>query len=65
MVIVISMAWEINREKCLRCGACVAVCPKLSLELKEKGIRHNKETCTLCGMCQKVCPAGAIKVEKC
>jgi ferredoxin len=58
------MEWEIDREKCLRCGACVSVCPVLALELEEKGIRHDEGKCTLCGICQKVCPAGAIKVEK-
>ena len=59
------MGWEISREKCLRCGACVSVCPKLSLELSERqGVMHDRETCILCGACQRVCPAGAIKVEK-
>jgi ferredoxin len=59
------MVWEINREKCLRCGACVSVCPELALELKEdSGITHNARKCTLCGICAKVCPISAIGVEK-
>jgi NAD-dependent dihydropyrimidine dehydrogenase PreA subunit len=58
------MAWEISREKCVRCGACVSVCPKLSLDLKEKGVEHDKGTCILCGICQRMCPAGAIKVDR-
>lgn len=58
------MSWNIDREKCLRCGACVAVCPVLALELDESGIKNDKDKCTLCSTCQKVCPVKAIKVEK-
>jgi len=58
------MGWTIDREKCLKCGACVGVCPVLSLELKENGIVNDKKKCTLCGICEKVCPVGAIKVKR-
>jgi len=58
------MAWNIDKEKCLRCGACVSVCPFLAVELKESGIVNDKEKCTLCGICAKICPVKAIKVEK-
>ncbi|UCD02953.1 MAG: 4Fe-4S binding protein [Candidatus Aenigmatarchaeota archaeon] len=58
------MAWDINRDKCLRCGACVSVCPELALDLKEGGIKNDAEKCTLCGICQKVCPPHAIEVKK-
>ncbi len=56
--------WEIDRKKCLRCGACVGVCPKLALDLKESGLRHDAEICIECGLCEKVCPVGAIMVKK-
>ncbi|MFQ6056789.1 MAG: DUF362 domain-containing protein [Methanosarcinales archaeon] len=55
--------WSIDKEKCIRCGGCVAVCPVGALELKEN-IIHDKEKCTLCGLCEKACPVNAIKVEK-
>jgi ferredoxin len=58
------MAWKIDRGKCLRCGACVSVCPELALELGEEGLKHDAKKCTLCGICMKICPAGAIEVEK-
>jgi len=61
---VIFMGWKIDKEKCLKCGACVGVCPFLALELKENGIVNDKKKCTLCGICEKVCPVGAIKVKK-
>jgi ferredoxin len=56
--------WEINNKKCLRCGACVSVCPKAALELTEHGIEHDDKLCNLCGICEKICPVGAIKVKR-
>ncbi len=56
--------WKINRELCMRCGACVGVCPFLALELTEHGIKRNAKKCTLCGLCERVCPVKAIKVRK-
>ncbi len=58
------MAWEITKERCLRCGACVSVCPVLALELRKSGILNDSGKCTLCPICEKVCPVGAIRVEK-
>jgi ferredoxin len=58
------MGWEIDRKKCLRCGACVSVCPELALELREDGLKRNPEKCTMCGICGKVCPAKAIEVKR-
>ncbi len=56
--------WKIKRELCMRCGACVGVCPFMALELSEHGIKRDPEKCTLCGLCAKACPAGAITVKK-
>jgi ferredoxin len=59
------MVWKISRNCCLKCGACVSVCPVLAIELKEsEGIINDRSKCTLCTKCSKVCPVGAIKVEK-
>jgi ferredoxin len=55
--------WEINRDKCLKCGGCVSVCPFSALEL-EKEIVWDKSKCTYCGICERVCPISAIKVKK-
>jgi len=58
------MSWQINNKKCLRCGACVGVCPVNALRLTEHGVEVDKEKCILCGTCVTVCPVKAIKVEK-
>jgi len=57
------MTWNINNNKCLRCGGCISVCPTAALELKDN-IIHDEKLCTLCGICEKFCPVGAIKVTK-
>jgi len=32
-----------NRDKCLRCGGCVSICPKNALELTEQGIIRDEK----------------------
>ena len=57
------MSWTLNMEKCMKCGACVAVCPFAALELVNFP-ENDVKKCTLCGTCEKVCPMRAIKVGK-
>lgn len=51
----------VNRDLCIGCGTCVAVCPKNALELIEdqkKGMYIPKisPACIQCGVCLTVCP---------
>lgn len=54
---------EIDRTKCLYCGACVGTCPTLALLLEETRIRYFEEACTRCRACEIVCPVGAIDLN--
>jgi len=61
------MMFIINKEKCLKCGMCVSVCPRNALKLTEQGVVRDAEKCIncgICGICEKFCPAKAIKVKK-
>jgi len=58
------MSWEIENKKCLRCGACVGVCPVSALRLTEHGVKVDVDKCILCSTCSTICPVKAIRVEK-
>jgi len=58
------MSVKIDKNKCIYCGACVAVCPVLALKLKEILVEWDKNKCIRCGKCAKACPSGAISLSE-
>jgi len=54
---------EVESSLCIRCGACVSVCPFDAIEALDSYVRPN-ERCTNCGICKKICPVGAIEVAR-
>ena len=58
------MAYKIDLEKCIGCGACVGACPVAAISLNEEGKAViNQETCISCGTCAAICPVGAPESE--
>ena len=58
---------EVDSEKCVSCGACVALCPVEAITLAEDcSIVFNKEKCvgSTCSACVDACPTRAIKSVK-
>jgi L-aspartate semialdehyde sulfurtransferase ferredoxin len=58
---------EVDAEKCVSCGACVALCPVEAITIDEDAeIIFNKEKCvgSTCSVCVDACPARAIKSVK-
>ena len=51
---------EISREKCTRCGKCVAVCPVQAISLGAFP-RLDAGRCIFCGQCAAICPEEAIR----
>ncbi len=50
-----------DKAECVGCSACVAVCPRNCIEMKEdrEGFLYpkvRKSQCIHCGLCEKVCP---------
>ncbi len=52
---------NIDAKACLRCAACVSLCPTDALTLGFEGIVCQAEQCTLCLDCVLFCPVEAIK----
>ena len=58
---------EVDTEKCISCGSCVALCPVEAITLAEDiSVVFNKEKCvgSTCSACVDACPARAIKSVK-
>ena len=57
------MAYKIDPEKCISCGACSGACPVSCIKQGEKCYEIDKAQCIECGTCQGVCPVGAPDQE--
>lgn len=59
------MIANIDRKKCIGCGACVKACPLDTIRLSEAGQAKiaYPEDCMTCFACEMVCPVGAIYVH--
>lgn len=53
------MAFVINIDECLGCGACEAECPVSAISEKDGKYVINADECIDCGSCANVCPVGA------
>lgn len=53
---------KVDANKCIRCNACVEVCPSqiIGMDAVEGPKRKNKRTCIACGHCVAVCPTAAL-----
>lgn len=56
---------NIDKEKCVHCGACTAVCNKgaLYLEVKNWTLCFDELLCINCNACIKACPLRAISSQ--
>jgi L-aspartate semialdehyde sulfurtransferase ferredoxin len=58
---------EVDSEKCLNCGSCIALCPVEAITCADDlSVVFNKEKCigSTCSTCVDACPARAIKSVK-
>jgi ferredoxin len=58
---------EVDNEKCISCGACVALCPVEAITVFEDlSVVFDKDKCvgSTCSACVDACPARAIKSAK-
>ena len=64
-VLPISNQITLDKEDCIHCGACTAVCFSSALDLDRPTwkLRFDPERCVACGLCAKACPLGLFKLE--
>ncbi len=54
--------YEVNTDKCTKCGACFKGCPTGAIEWEKKQVSYlNKDKCIQCGSCYTKCQFMAIK----
>ncbi|OQY30634.1 MAG: hypothetical protein B6243_09975 [Anaerolineaceae bacterium 4572_5.2] len=57
--------FNINWNACIRCGACVAVCPQDAGFISPFDTIATDRPCDIaCLVCERVCPVSAIGSEK-
>ena len=53
------MAYVIDVDECIMCGACEAECPEDAIAEVDGVYVIDAEKCQDCGSCADVCPTGA------
>lgn len=57
---------KVDKEKCIKCGLCIEVCPSCILEMGNNGPECNWDRgCMACGHCVAICPTAAIDNTHC
>ena len=55
------MAYKINEDECLACGACNGICEVGAIEYKNGVYVIDEDSCVECGDCAAQCPVDAIE----
>jgi len=54
------MAYVINKDVCVGCGACESTCPASAISATDDNKYVIGDACVDCGACESACPVSAI-----
>lgn len=54
---------EIDRDTCVQCAGCVALCPTQALDMLGLDLRCADPLCIGCDLCVRFCPVVALALE--
>ena len=57
------MAYVINDDECISCGACAGDCPVSAISEGASHYEIDAATCIDCGACADTCPTSAISAQ--
>lgn len=55
-----AMRPQVDRERCVKCGACWVYCPCQCIKEKATWFEADLTICKGCGVCAAECPHGAV-----
>jgi ferredoxin len=57
---------QFDRDACIACGSCTAVCFSGALTMDEHTweLRYDPDACVVCGLCVEACPLRLFKITR-
>jgi len=59
---VLKYVSHVDKDKCIGCGICVAVCPHNAIKMEDRIAKSDPAFCKGCGLCISACPVNAIQL---